>query len=215
MILFFSFLFFSLFCSHLCILCVVFVFLCFFNIIFLLIKKKLAITKLSYVCAFTQPCTHACLCSYESIYNILIDWSSHFIITRNSDITNQSPEISPVVSVQVAIPGSLTTSPLHLYPLEAQAFAWRTRIMSVQGIFIYFLLFTTSLNIFVFNCWPYAISHTSHQQQQQQSLSPKILGRLWILNRFVRVGYVFFSSILFYLKSYSVISEIDLFYYFY
>ena len=177
----------------------------------------LAITKLSKVCAFTQPCTHACLCSYESIYNILIDWYSHFMIARNSDITNQSPEISPVVSVQVAIPGSLTTSPLHLSLLEAQALAWRTRIMSVQGIFNYFLLFTTSLNIFVFYCWPYAISHTSHQQQQQQqqSLSPKILGRLWILNRLVWVDYVFFSALLFYLKSYSVISEIDLFYYFY
>ena len=38
--LFFSFLLFFLFCSPLCILCVVFVLLCFFNIIFLLIKKK-------------------------------------------------------------------------------------------------------------------------------------------------------------------------------
>ncbi|KAK7858698.1 hypothetical protein CFP56_010476 [Quercus suber] len=54
----------------------------------------------------------------------------HF--SNKQNITNQSPEISPVVSVQIAIPGSLTTSPLHLSLLEAQALAWGTRILSVQ-----------------------------------------------------------------------------------
>ena len=65
---------------------------------------------------------------------------TYCMIARISDIAHQSLEIAPVVSVQLAIPGSLTTSSLHLSLLEAQALAWRTRIMSVQGIFYYCLL---------------------------------------------------------------------------
>lgn len=69
------------------------------------------------------------------------------MIARNSDIANQSPENESVVSVQLAIPGSLKTSSIYLSLLEAQALAWRTRVMSVQGMFNYSLVFTTSLDI--------------------------------------------------------------------
>ncbi|XP_030975279.1 uncharacterized protein LOC115995020 isoform X1 [Quercus lobata] len=78
------------------------------------------------------------LCHFSNNQSLTIARNqSASVFLRNSDITNQSPEISPFVSVQVAIPGSLTTSPLHLSLLEAQALAWRTRIMSVQDSKVY------------------------------------------------------------------------------
>lgn len=63
----------------------------------------------------------------------------HDILTvRCSDLENQPPEIASVVSVQLSGPiSSLTTSPIHISRLEAQAFAWRTQIMSLKGV-LYF-----------------------------------------------------------------------------
>ncbi|XVF17781.1 hypothetical protein REPUB_Repub10bG0153200 [Reevesia pubescens] len=51
---------------------------------------------------------------------------------RFSAFANQPPETSAVVSIQLSVPGSFTTSPVHLSLLGAQAFAWRTRIVSLQ-----------------------------------------------------------------------------------
>ncbi|XVF61920.1 hypothetical protein PTKIN_Ptkin08bG0173700 [Pterospermum kingtungense] len=51
---------------------------------------------------------------------------------RLSTFANQSLEIAPVVSIQLSSPGSFTTSPVHISLLEAQALAWRTRIVSLQ-----------------------------------------------------------------------------------
>lgn len=54
------------------------------------------------------------------------------VFLRDSDLANQSPEDKSVVSVQLAFAGSLRTYPIRLSPLQDQALAWRTRIMSVQ-----------------------------------------------------------------------------------
>ncbi|XP_022751328.1 uncharacterized protein LOC111300016 isoform X3 [Durio zibethinus] len=51
---------------------------------------------------------------------------------RLSAFANQPPETVAVVSIQLSIPGSFTTSPVHLSLLGAQALAWRTRIVSLQ-----------------------------------------------------------------------------------
>ncbi|KAM4118037.1 hypothetical protein ACB094_02G170500 [Castanea mollissima] len=73
------------------------------------------------------------LCHFSNKQSLTIARNqSASVFLRKSDTANQSPEIAPVVSVQVAIPGSLTTSSLHLSLLEAQALAWGTQIMSVQ-----------------------------------------------------------------------------------
>ncbi|KAJ0097654.1 hypothetical protein Patl1_28814 [Pistacia atlantica] len=51
---------------------------------------------------------------------------------RHSTLANQPPDISSVVSIQLSLPGSFTTSSINLSLLEAQSFAWRTRILSAQ-----------------------------------------------------------------------------------
>ncbi|XVE87220.1 hypothetical protein DITRI_Ditri18aG0098600 [Diplodiscus trichospermus] len=51
---------------------------------------------------------------------------------RLSAVANQPPEAASVVSIQLSIPGSFTTSPVQFSLLGAQALAWRTRIVSVQ-----------------------------------------------------------------------------------
>ncbi|GMI65987.1 hypothetical protein like AT3G50380 [Hibiscus trionum] len=54
------------------------------------------------------------------------------VFLRLSAFVNQPSETEPVVSIQLSLPGSFTTSPLHLSLLGAQALAWRTRILSLQ-----------------------------------------------------------------------------------
>jgi len=64
------------------------------------------------------------------------------------------------------------------------------------------LYWNSYLGVFFFLVY----SHTQQQQQQQQkniALVPNFWGRLWILNKLVRFDHMdFFSSILFYQKSY-------------
>ncbi|KAK9044527.1 hypothetical protein V6N11_058426 [Hibiscus sabdariffa] len=54
------------------------------------------------------------------------------VFLRLSAFVNQPPETEPAVSIQLSLPGSFTTSPVHLSLLGAQALAWRTRILSLQ-----------------------------------------------------------------------------------
>ncbi|XP_059458026.1 uncharacterized protein LOC132187653 isoform X3 [Corylus avellana] len=73
------------------------------------------------------------LCDFDNKQSLSIAGNqSASIFLRNSDIANQSSADESVVSVQLSIPGSLKTSPIHLSLLEAQALAWRTRVMSVK-----------------------------------------------------------------------------------
>ncbi|PIN04125.1 hypothetical protein CDL12_23340 [Handroanthus impetiginosus] len=53
------------------------------------------------------------------------------IFLRHLNLANQPPEASFFL-VQLVQQGSLSTSPIHLSLLEAQQFAWRTRIVSSQ-----------------------------------------------------------------------------------
>ncbi|CAA2970916.1 uncharacterized protein LOC105177708 isoform X2 [Olea europaea subsp. europaea] len=53
------------------------------------------------------------------------------IFSRHLALANQHPEAS-LFSVQLSQRGFLSTSPIHLSLLEAQKFAWRTRIVSSQ-----------------------------------------------------------------------------------
>lgn len=56
------------------------------------------------------------------------------MFVRLSAFESQSPETEPVVSIQLSVPGSFTTSPVHLSLLGAQVLSWRTRILSLQGM---------------------------------------------------------------------------------
>ncbi|XP_039010299.1 uncharacterized protein LOC120139014 [Hibiscus syriacus] len=54
------------------------------------------------------------------------------LFLRLSAFVHQPPDPEPLVSVQLSLPGSFSTSPIHLSLLGAQALAWRTRILSLQ-----------------------------------------------------------------------------------
>lgn len=57
------------------------------------------------------------------------------LTVRCLDSENQPPDVASVVSIQLSGPrSSLMTSPIQISHLEAQAFAWRTQIMSLKGV---------------------------------------------------------------------------------
>ncbi|KAK6258440.1 hypothetical protein SCA6_012914 [Theobroma cacao] len=51
---------------------------------------------------------------------------------RVSAFENQPPEAAAALSIQLSLPGSFTTSPIHLSLLGAQTLAWRTRLVSLK-----------------------------------------------------------------------------------
>lgn len=57
---------------------------------------------------------------------------SAFIFLRQLATGNQASEKAPFVSIQLAVLGVFSTSPIHLSFLKAQTLAWRTRIVSLQ-----------------------------------------------------------------------------------
>ncbi|KAK9285530.1 hypothetical protein L1049_024725 [Liquidambar formosana] len=54
------------------------------------------------------------------------------IFLRHSALADQPSEKALFLSIQLAVIGAFSTSPIHLSLLEAQAFAWRTRIVSLE-----------------------------------------------------------------------------------
>ncbi|XP_062001830.1 uncharacterized protein LOC133719495 isoform X1 [Rosa rugosa] len=73
------------------------------------------------------------LCQYDEQSVKVSRRQSTSIILRCSDSENQPPEMASVMSIRLTGPrSSLMTSPIHVSHLEAQAFAWRTQIMSLK-----------------------------------------------------------------------------------
>ncbi|XP_048335348.2 uncharacterized protein LOC107424724 isoform X3 [Ziziphus jujuba] len=73
------------------------------------------------------------LCNFFNNQSIKVARNqSTSLFLRYMDTANQPSEIASIVSLQLAILGSLITSPIQLSLLEAQTLAWKTRIMSLQ-----------------------------------------------------------------------------------
>lgn len=66
------------------------------------------------------------------------------MFTRHPRSPEQSLESGSVISFQLSETENFTT-PIHIYELEAQTFAWRTRIKSLKGI-LNFLIFPLLVN---------------------------------------------------------------------
>ncbi|KAG4175488.1 hypothetical protein ERO13_A11G188400v2 [Gossypium hirsutum] len=76
------------------------------------------------------------LCRFSGNQSVTVGRKqSPSIFLRLSAFESQPPETEPVVSIQLSVPGLFTTSPVHLSLLGAQVLSWRTRILSLQGIF--------------------------------------------------------------------------------
>ncbi|KAM7264282.1 hypothetical protein ACFE04_001965 [Oxalis oulophora] len=54
------------------------------------------------------------------------------VYLRHSALTDSPPAISPTVSIKLSVPGSLTTSLIEFSILKLGAFAWRTRLVSIE-----------------------------------------------------------------------------------
>ncbi|TYH44733.1 hypothetical protein ES332_D11G215800v1 [Gossypium tomentosum] len=73
------------------------------------------------------------LCRFSGKQSVTVGRKqSSSIFLRLSAFESQPPETEPVVSIQLSVPGSFTTSPVHLSLLGAQVLSWRTRILSLQ-----------------------------------------------------------------------------------
>lgn len=72
-----------------------------------------------------------------ALFELLLVCSSceepNFLSVRHLALANRPPEAS-FFSIQLTERGFLSTSPLHLSLLETQSFAWRPRIVSLQGV---------------------------------------------------------------------------------
>lgn len=72
-----------------------------------------------------------------ALFEFLLACSSceepNFLSVRHLALANRPPEAS-FFSIQLTERGFLSTSPLHLSLLDTQSFAWRPRIVSLQGV---------------------------------------------------------------------------------
>lgn len=73
------------------------------------------------------------------------------MFTRHPGSPDQSLESGPVISFQLCVTENFTT-PIHISKLQAQTFAWKTRIKSLKGIlkFLNFLLLV--IDLFAYYC---------------------------------------------------------------
>ncbi|KAI3856641.1 hypothetical protein MKX03_019638 [Papaver bracteatum] len=69
---------------------------------------------------------------YDNQHIAIAGKQSALIFLKDMASTKQFPENSSIVSVQLDVPGSFSTSPIHLSLLKAQIFAWRTRVASLK-----------------------------------------------------------------------------------
>lgn len=58
----------------------------------------------------------------------------YYMLRRQPVSTNQPPKSGALVTIQLSDLGSFATSSLDVYILKTQALAWRTRIVSLQGM---------------------------------------------------------------------------------
>ena len=68
------------------------------------------------------------------------------MFVRHLASADQSPENASFASIQLSWFGSFSTSPIHLSLSKTQVLAWRTRIVSLQGILAYCSLYSTLWN---------------------------------------------------------------------
>ncbi|MCL7045122.1 hypothetical protein MKW94_012003 [Papaver nudicaule] len=69
---------------------------------------------------------------YDNQDSAIAGKQSALIFLRDMASIKQFPENSSFVSVQLDVPGSFSTSPIHISLLKAQIFAWRTRVVLLK-----------------------------------------------------------------------------------
>ncbi|KAI3986024.1 hypothetical protein MKX01_039106 [Papaver californicum] len=69
---------------------------------------------------------------YNNQHTPIAGKQSALIFLKDMASTKQFPENSSFVSVQLDVPGSFSTSPIHVSLLKAQIFAWKTRVVSLK-----------------------------------------------------------------------------------
>lgn len=132
---------------------------------------------------YTCICACACnLCTFMSIkdlsqfFYLLVDPALRMFV-RVSAFENQPPEAAAALSIQLSLPGSFTTSPIHLSLLGAQTLAWRTRLVSLKGMWICYLHYATHWRVLLscFSCFEKLASKDS----RSSIIISTILVRKW------------------------------------
>ncbi|XP_057976276.1 uncharacterized protein LOC131163647 isoform X2 [Malania oleifera] len=90
-------------------------------------------TILANCCKVENQSGLSLLCRFKDEQDVTIARNqSASIFLRHSAVADQPLKNAAFVSIQLATPGAFATSPIHLSVLEAQALAWRTRIVSLK-----------------------------------------------------------------------------------
>ncbi|XP_010255035.1 PREDICTED: uncharacterized protein LOC104595825 isoform X2 [Nelumbo nucifera] len=79
-----------------------------------------------------QSCLNLLCHFYDNQYITVAGKHSTSIFLRHIALANQIPENASFVSVQLAVVGDFSTSPIHVSFLNPRVLAWRTRIVSLQ-----------------------------------------------------------------------------------